>query len=291
MRNFKSLRRFTGRVRDRDAVQRQYARLAREYDSRWSFYIEATTEATIQRLPPSLGSVLDVGCGTGLLLACLADAFPDSRLAGVDASPDMLELARERLPADVTLKTGWAEELPFGDDSFDTVLSCNMFHYIRRPEVAVGEMLRVLRPGGRLIITDWCDDYLSCKLCDIYLRWFDPSHFRMYGASQCHQLLASANAREIRIDKYKISWLWGLMTATSRKSPDALAFRDRPPLDQATSTEQGHRRGIPRPRIEGGRDAEGGGMDQAGSRRVDMFDCGLRFVLRSAGNRLANRLR
>lgn len=202
---------------DRSAVTRQYAKLADDYDTRWSSYVHATTEETMKRLPSSPGGILDVGCGTGPLLNRIVNRFPDSAVSGVDASPEMLELAKTRLPDCVALKTGWAEELPFEDESFDTVVSCNMFHFIRQPEAALNEMLRVLRPAGALVITDWCDDYLSCRLCDFYLRWFDPSHFRMYGRQECRDLLAAAGALEIHIEKYKISWLWGLMTATARK--------------------------------------------------------------------------
>ncbi|ERN41428.1 methylase involved in ubiquinone/menaquinone biosynthesis [Rubidibacter lacunae KORDI 51-2] len=203
--------------RDRNAVIQQYAKLAREYDSRWSSYIRATTDATIERIPPLPGAVLDVGCGTGTLILRLLDEFPRSDVIGVDASLEMLELARSRLPTRVKLQQCWAESLPFNDDSFDTVVSCNMFHYIRQPSIALDEMLRVLRPNGTLVITDWCDDFITCKLCDIYLRWFDPSHFRMYGLSQCRALLEAARASQIQLEKYKVTWLWGLMTATARK--------------------------------------------------------------------------
>ena len=206
--------------RNRKAVTEQYAKLARNYDSRWSFYVHATTDATMERLPPTPGATLDIGCGTGALLSRLVDKFPDSNFAGVDASTEMLELARSRLPANVSLATCWAEELPFDAGSFDTIVSCNMFHFIRRPDAALDEMFRVLRPGGTVVITDWCDDYITCKLCDIYLRWFDPSHFRMYGAAQCRELLTAANARQIDIAKYKVTWLWGMMTATARKCSD-----------------------------------------------------------------------
>ncbi len=198
-------------------VVQEYAKFAPDYDARWSFYIRATTEATVARLPRSLGAVLDIGCGTGALLLRLTTECPDAPLTGVDASPEMLDIARSRLPPTVELHQSWAEGLPFGDLTFDTVISCNMFHYIRNPEVALREMLRVLRPQGTLIITDWCDDYIVCKICDLYLRLFDPSHFRMYGISTCRRLLQSTQAEAISIETYKISWLWGLMTAIAHK--------------------------------------------------------------------------
>lgn len=220
--------------RDSDAVIKQYAKLARDYDSRWSSYVRATSEATIKRLPWSVGSILDVGCGTGALLSQLVGKFPDSNIAGVDASSEMLELARSRLPPNVTLDRCWAEALPFDDASFDTIVSCNMFHFIRRPEAALDEMLRVLRPNGTIVITDWCNDYLSCKLCDFYLRWFDPAHFEMYGVSKCRELLEAANACQVTVDKFKITWLWGLMTATARKCSDPYAVDIVTPLECAT---------------------------------------------------------
>lgn len=221
------------RKSDRRCVVEHYAKLAPEYDSRWSFYVRATTDATMARLPHTVGDVLDVGCGTGALLTCLLNDRRASSLTGVDASGEMLDIARNRLPPDVTLRECWAEQLPFDDCCFDTVMSCNMFHFIRQPSNALDEMLRVLRPKGIVIITDWCDDYLTCKLCDIYLRWFDPSHFRMYGVSQCRKLLEAASAHEIEIDKYKITLLWGLMTATARKHCESSVVEDANPLQYA----------------------------------------------------------
>jgi len=206
---------------DRHHVTEQYAKLAADYDSRWSRYVQASTDATMQSLPEALGHVLDIGCGTGALLVRLQETRSTIQLTGVDASAEMLKIARGRLSSNITLRQCWAEELPFDDSSFDTIASCNMFHFIRNPQVALEEMFRVLRPGGMLVITDWCDDFLSCRLFDIYLRWFDRSHFRMYNRSQCHAMLEAANAREICINKYKISVLWGLMTAKAFKQPSS----------------------------------------------------------------------
>ena len=202
----------------RHQVVEQYAKLALKYDSRWSHYVQATTDATRARLQHADGDVLDVGCGTGAMLSRLLIDFPAVNLAGVDASQEMLDVARSRLPSAVRLEQCWAEELPFEDCRFSTVICCNMFHFIRRPELALAEMMRVLRPGGMLVITDWCDDYLTCKLCDLYLRWFDPSHHRIYGRSECRQILQAADAQNIIIERYRITWLWGMMTATAHKS-------------------------------------------------------------------------
>ena len=202
-----------------DALAAEYARLAPEYDAKWSFYIEATTRETLARLSlRPTERLLDVGCGTGALLHRLADSHPAARLAGVDPVPEMLAVARRRLPSGIELREGWAELLPFEDESFDVVVSCNMFHYIRQPDAALREMGRVLIPGGRLIVTDWCDDYWACRICGWYLRRFGRAHFKIYRERECLRLLEQAGHRELDIERYKISWLWGLMTARATKA-------------------------------------------------------------------------
>jgi ubiquinone/menaquinone biosynthesis C-methylase UbiE len=202
----------------RDAVLEEYARLAPQYERRWSFYVRATSRETLARLSINpTDSVLDVGCGTGALLYQLSARYPRARLVGIDPSPEMLALAGERLAPAIELKQGWAEDLPYQDEVFDLVVSCNVLHYIREPLVALKDMLRVLRPKGTLVITDWCDDYLACRICDWYLRVFNAAHFRTYSTRQLRDLLGGAGATKVRIERYKITWLWGLMTATAQK--------------------------------------------------------------------------
>ena len=199
-------------------VVEEYSRLAEDYDSKWSFYVDATTRETMARLSVRpTGRVLDVGCGTGALLHQLARTYPQAQLAGVDPVPEMLAIARSRLPPSVDLREGWAERLPCADGSFDVVVSCNMFHYIRKPIAALHEIGRVLRPGGELVITDWCDDYLACRVCDWYLRLFSPAHFKVYRERECLHLLKEVGHPHADIERYRISWLWGLMTAKVTK--------------------------------------------------------------------------
>ena len=201
-----------------DPVVTEYSALARDYDKKWSFYVDSTTRETLTRLHlEPAARVLDVGCGTGELLARLAAKYPTAFLSGIDPVAQMLDIARSKLPRAADLREGWADELPWPDGSFDVVISCNMFHYVIHPIAAIREMVRVLRPGGRLVITDWCDDYLACRVCNLYLKMTRRAHYKTYRQSECLSLLADAGHGDATIERYKISWLWGLMTAQARK--------------------------------------------------------------------------
>jgi hypothetical protein len=79
---------------------------------------------------------------------------------------------------------------------------------------------KILKPNGHLVITDWCDDYLTCRVCDIFLRLFNRAHSRTHGTSECQRMLQDEGLAKISIEKHKIDWLWGMMTATAVKEAD-----------------------------------------------------------------------
>lgn len=200
-----------------DPVVAEYAKAARHYDEKWAFYVEATTRETLRRLPLMAGSrVLDVGCGTGELLRRVRANVPDAVLAGLDPVPEMLGVAREKLSGRDDLRVGYADRLPWNAGTFDVVVSCNMFRYIRHPLAALREMARVLRPGGALVLTDWCDDYFACRICNLYLRLTNRAFHMTYRQAECLELLKVAGYEIQSFERYKISWLWGLMTAVAR---------------------------------------------------------------------------
>ncbi len=198
------------------AIINEYSKLAPEYDKRWSFYTTATLRETLKRLEiKPTDRLLDIGCGTGSLLKAISTHYPLVRMVGVDLSIEMLKAAFNKQIKRCSFIAGQVQRLPFHSKSFDIIVSCNAFHYWRRPEECLSEIARVLKPQGKIVITDWCDDYIACKICDLFLRMFNRAHFKTYGQDTCERLLQNAGYGNIQVDRYKINWLWGLMTANA----------------------------------------------------------------------------
>jgi ubiquinone/menaquinone biosynthesis C-methylase UbiE len=96
--------------------------------------------------------ILDAGCGSGPLFAALRDR--GAIVTGIDKSAGMLELARRRLGDDADLQMAeLGSPLPFPDDAFDDVTASLVLHYLEDWGPALAELRRVLKPGGRLIVS------------------------------------------------------------------------------------------------------------------------------------------
>lgn len=138
------------------AVLSTYARHAPYYERKWRHYNDATIRATLDAVPwGKLKSVLDVGCGTGLLEEAAQQMQVPVRIDCVDVSFAMLRQAgNKEIPmAGSCWVNGVAEALPFRSAIYDAVVCANSFHHYRQPLVAAKEFLRVLRPGGWLVVT------------------------------------------------------------------------------------------------------------------------------------------
>lgn len=116
----------------------------------------AIAKARSRIVPKAQGDVLELGCGGGINL----DHYDHSRvtgLAGVDPSPQLLDAARGKAKArgfDVDFRAGVAEALPFADDSFDTVLTTFTLCSVQDPKAVLGEIRRVLKPGGVILFLE-----------------------------------------------------------------------------------------------------------------------------------------
>ena len=116
-------------------------------------YLAKRTKFVLETFPPP-GRLLDVGCGTGVLAARLAASGYET--TGLDPSEGMLRLLRERAPA-VNAVQASATDMPFGNGEFDLSVSVATMHHIADPDSvrrALAEMVRVVRPGGTVIVWD-----------------------------------------------------------------------------------------------------------------------------------------
>jgi ubiquinone/menaquinone biosynthesis C-methylase UbiE len=177
-------------------------------------------------LKPS-ARVLDVGCGTGSLTMMIAGQLGgEGKVVGIDAAPRMIAIARRkaaRAGSRAEFAVGVAEALEFADAAFDVVVNSMFLHHIDRElkQLALGEMFRVLTPGGQLCTADidrpstrlagfigWAGRYLLCQP-----ELEDNLNGRL------PELMRDSGFREVLRSEH----LYGLVSFFTARKPDELA--------------------------------------------------------------------
>jgi SAM-dependent methyltransferase len=141
---------------------------------------EVHTTPTAARLVRRAGvkagqRVLDVACGTGVVsvtAACLG-----ARVTGLDLTPELIERARENARiagVEIEFHEGDVEKLPFGNAAFGVVLSQFGHIFAPRPEIAIGEMLRVLKSGGTIAFSSWPPELLVGRVFALTANYLPP---------------------------------------------------------------------------------------------------------------------
>jgi SAM-dependent methyltransferase len=197
-------------------VRGEYAALAARYDRRWAAY-NAQSLALLRPFVAAseLGCVLDLACGTANLLPRLGDwgARVDFYV-GVDLAPEMLLATRPKLaasPFPAAVVAADVAVLPFADGTFDTIITASALHDWPEPGPAFAEMRRVLRPGGRLLLLDWCRDAMAMVMLNAALRITRNPFRRMYSRDEAAALLGGAGFRIAREHRVAIRFPWRLM--------------------------------------------------------------------------------
>lgn len=119
--------------------------------------------------------VLDVACGTGVVAVTAARL--GTKVTGLDLSPALLERAKFNASVaevEVSLTEGDVEMMPFEDNSFDVVLSQFGHIFAPRPQVAITEMLRVLKPGGKIAFATWPPELYTGRMFALVARYLPP---------------------------------------------------------------------------------------------------------------------
>lgn len=135
-------------------AEEAYRRWAPTYDATENPLLALEERCLFPKLGFVTGSdVLDIGCGTGRWLKRM-NSLGARSLQGVDSSAAMLSIAQKSCPSQTRLYAADATSLPLSDASVDLVIGSFVLSYIRFFDTSLGEVARVLRPGGRLVLSD-----------------------------------------------------------------------------------------------------------------------------------------
>ncbi len=194
-------------------ARREYDRQAPAYDTRWADYLQRSTDELLHLLDLRAGDrLLDVGCGTGALLDRISRRRSAAFLYGIDPSAGMLRRARQRLGDRAHLIQGDAAALPFVDGNFGTVVSTSSLRYWPDPSAGFQEIARVLQPGGRLLLLDWCGDAVRHRLLGWWLTRTGRVRGRIYRQDELKELLAAAGF-SAEVECVKAGWYWRFVLA------------------------------------------------------------------------------
>jgi ubiquinone/menaquinone biosynthesis C-methylase UbiE len=126
-------------------------------------------------------TIVDLGCGPGLLSVELCKLMPQARVMGVDPSAEMLEVASRNVSraglSNFETRMGGAERIPMRSDSVSLVVSQSSFHEWQDPQEGLSEVFRVLEPGGVLVLKDYSRTWLSPWKRAVFERFH---HLRMF---------------------------------------------------------------------------------------------------------------
>jgi len=204
----------------KEQVLKEYTALASDYDQKWLSYTQKTLALTMKALEPeeikAKQSLLDIGCGTGQFLEMVQNRNSDIDLFGIEPNLEMLSRARAKFTVhipSITLVEAWAHQLPFEDASFDYLTCNNMFHYVDEPSQALSECKRVLKPGGSLILMDWCADYWTMRLNATYLDLRKKAHVKTYRGAELRDMLLQSDFSSVWVELEKVDLFWGMMVA------------------------------------------------------------------------------
>lgn len=190
-----------------------FAAHAEEWDFLRSLHVaDSEVEAKIAQILHSapLGSVLDVGTGTGRIVELFAASA--SRFVALDNSPEMLRLARAKIAnfsadiaSKVEIKLGDFNMLPVGDGEFDTVIFHQVLHYAQDPEAVIAEAIRTVAEDGRLVIVDFAaHDHEELRTVHAHARLgftddFMRNAFAAHGLQMVHQVALEAGELIVKV--------------------------------------------------------------------------------------------
>jgi len=203
-------------------------RRARSYNRRWRTFTRKTlTEVMTMIDIPALQSVrgqqerpprvLDVACGTGLLLKWVIERVPEIEAHCVDASADMLAQARVALSGQPQVQLeqraiggGGTVNLPYAPAMFDLITCTNALHDLPEPVAVLAELRRLLAPRGQLVIEDYArrEPPLPWAIVERLAHYIEGGYGHAYTVAEVHSLCTQAGLNITCERTFVVDWLW-----------------------------------------------------------------------------------
>lgn len=196
-------------VRFFDEIASDWNRLSREMLG--DFDLGPAIESRLESAGVLPGTIVDLGCGPGLLLGHLAGIT--GRIIGVDNSPRMLEAASKLLPggSGISLRIGDLEHLPLRDGEADAAIMSLVLHHLASPQAGVAELGRVVKPGGLAVLADFLphdNETLRTRYGDRWLG-FSPADLAVW--------LERSGFQDFACEHHPVNLGLTLMVVTARR--------------------------------------------------------------------------
>ncbi len=179
--------------------------------------IDITALRNIQKRQGRLPRILDVACGTGLLLKQLLSQVPEMEMYGLDASADMLAVAQSALQHEpyvqleqIKIGYGTILNLPFKYENFDLITCTNALHDIPEAVTLLAELGKLLTPGGKVVLEDFAprQPRLVWATFEWFLQLVEGNKVRAYTLKEAKLLCEQAGLHIDHEKVFTIDWLW-----------------------------------------------------------------------------------
>lgn len=223
---------------------------AHHYNIRWQRFNTRTLSETlamidvaalrrIQEGQGRLPLVLDIACGTGLLLKQLLAQVPDMEVYGLDASADMLAQAQAALQGHphvhlecMQIATGMASNLPYAQENFDLITCTNALHDMREVVVLLAGLQKLLAPGGQLVVEDFAprEPRLFWAAFEWFLQRIEGNKVHAYTLNEALSLCKQVGLHVANEKGFIIDWLWhGWVLSAYRITPITISSQSDEP--------------------------------------------------------------
>ncbi len=203
-----------------ERIRARYERWAGRYDRAYGPYGRRTAGPLVRAISRTQATeVLEIACGTGIVSERLLDGCPRIRLTCLDLSQAMLDVAGRRLRGfggRVQLVRGAIEQASLPVASYDAIACANAFHLFQDGARVIERCAGLLRPGGTLVVVDWCRESPAMRMLAFLQRW-GRLRRRMRSRAELANLFERSGLVVESRERFGVPPAWGMMLVSGRR--------------------------------------------------------------------------